>query len=108
MLHVQAEVVHLKQRLSESRQATMRLEMKLATLKTENAKLLGSQQALNVIREELSQENSRLSNREREMDSQWQREREKLTNQLNSITAEAQQLKSQLEQQRKQLMVKNQ
>lgn len=105
MTCVQAEVVHLKQRLSESRQASVRLEMKLATLKTENAKLLGSQQALNAIREQLSQENSRLSNREREMDSHWQREREKLTNQLNSITAEAEQLKAQLAQQKEQLLV---
>lgn len=105
MTCVQAEVVHLKQRLSESRQASVRLEMKLATLKTENAKLLGSQQALNSIREQLSQENSRLSNREREMDGHWQREREKLTNQLNSITAEAQQLKAQLAQQKEELMV---
>jgi predicted RNase H-like nuclease (RuvC/YqgF family) len=79
--------------------------MKLATLKTENAKLLGSQQALSAIREQLSQENSRLCNRERERDSHWQQEREKLTNQLNSITAEAQQLKTQLAQQREQLMV---
>lgn len=105
MHNVQAEVAHLKQRLSESRQASVRLEMKLATVKTENAKLLGSQQALNAIREQLSQENSRLTNREREMDGHWQQEREKLTNQLNSITAEAQQLKIQLAQQKEQLMV---
>ena len=104
-INVQAEVAHLKQRLSESRQASVRLEMKLATVKTENAKLLGSQQALNAIREQLSQENSRLTNREREMDGHWQQEREKLTNQLNSITAEAQQLKIQLAQQKEQLMV---
>ena len=103
---LQAEVVHLKQRLSDSRQAAVRLEMKVAQLKTENAKLLGSQQALNTIREQLSQENSRLSSREREMDGEWQREREKLTDQINSMTAEAHQLRQQLHVQREQLLVR--
>lgn len=95
----------MKQRLSESRQASVRLEMKLAQVKTENAKLLGSQQALNTIREQLTQENSRLSYREQEIDSEWQREREKLSNQINSLTGEAQELRRELQVQREQLMV---
>ena len=106
LILLQAEVVHLKQRLSDSRQAAVRLEMKVAQLKTENAKLLGSQQALNTIREQLSQENSRLSSREREIDGEWQREREKLTDQINSMTAEAHQLRQQLHVQREQLLVR--
>ena len=80
--------------------------MKVAQLRTDNAKLLGSQQALNTIREQLSQENSRLSAREREMDGEWQRERERLTDQVNSMTAEAEQLREQLHVQRQQLMVR--
>lgn len=84
----------------------MRLEMKVAQVKTENAKLLGSQQALNSIKEQLSQENSRLALREREMDSKWQKERERLTNEINSMTAEAQELKRQLHLQREEMMVR--
>ena len=96
----------MKQRLSESRQATVRLEMRLAQVKTENAKLLGSQQALHSIKEQLSQENSRLACRERERDSEWQREREELSNQINSMTTEAQQLRRQIHAQKEEMMVR--
>lgn len=95
----------MKQRLSESRQATVRLEMKLAQVKTENAKLLGSQQALNSIKEQLSEENSRLACRERELDGEYRREREKLTNEINSMAAEAKHLRQQLQLQSDEFLV---
>ena len=79
--------------------------MKLAQVKTENAKLLGSQQALNSIKDHLSEENSRLACRERELDGERRREREKLTNEVNSMAAEVQHLKRQLQLQSDEFMV---
>ncbi len=55
-----AEVVHLKQRLSESRQSCVRLEIQVASLKTEVAKLQGSLQAMVAIRDHLSEEGQQL------------------------------------------------
>ena len=57
-----AEVIHLKQRLSESRQTCVQLEMQVATLKTEMAKLHGSSQALGAIRDLLTEETQELRN----------------------------------------------
>ena len=79
--------------------------MKLTQVKTENAKLVGSQQALNSIKEQLSVENSRLTTREKEIDGEWRKERERLSNQVNSITAEAEHLRRELQHQREELMV---
>ena len=50
------EVVHLKQRLADSRQTCVRLEMQQATLKTDLAKLQGTVQALTAIRDHLTEE----------------------------------------------------
>lgn len=79
------EIVHLKQRLAESRQASIRLELQCAQLKTEGARLQGSQQALITIREQLMAENNSLDRGQRSLRENWDRERDEMTNEITLL-----------------------
>lgn len=77
----------------------MRLEVQLAQLRTDNAKLSGSYQAMLSIRDRLSQENSRFrcSNRDLLLDREaWLNEREMLLNKLDAMSSGSQKLTSEL------------
>ena len=91
--------MNLKQRLADSRQFGVRLEVQLAQLKTDNAKLSGSYQAMVSIRDKLSQENSKIrcSNRDLELlRDVWLKEKEVLLSKLDSISSGSQRLTSEL------------
>lgn len=77
-------MVHLKQRLAESRQLTVRLEVQCAQLRTEGARLLGSQQALVAIKQQLLAENKG----QRSFKEIWEREKDDMTNQITSLRNE--------------------
>ena len=85
---VQAEIAHLKQRLAESRQSSIRLEVQCARLRTEGARLLGSQQALLAIREQLLAENSSLDKGQRSFRETWEREKNDMSSQIGLLQNE--------------------
>ncbi len=88
LIILQAEIVHLKQRLSESRAATVRLEVTCAQLRTEGARLLGSQQALATIRQQLLTENTSLDKGQRSFKETWEREKDDMKNHVLSLRNE--------------------
>lgn len=67
LIHWQAELLSVHQRLATSRQGVMHLEVQLSRLKTDNAKLSGSYQAMLSIRDRLSQDNDQMRRRAREL-----------------------------------------
>lgn len=96
---LQPDVLNLKQQLADSRHHNVRLEVQLAQLKTDNAKLFGSYQAIVSIRNQLSQENTRLLICSKDFNSQkvrWLREKDDYQNRLDEMSAHTVQLDSNL------------
>ena len=91
-VYFQADMLHLKQRLADSRQVGVHLEIQLSQLKTDNAKLSGSYQALLTIREQLSVENARFRSSYKELQSEkeeWLRDKEILLSDIDNLSNEA-------------------
>ncbi len=81
-------MAHLKHRLSESRAANVRLEVTCAELRTEGARLLGSQQALATIRQQLLTQNTSLDKGQRSFKETWEREKDDMKNHILSLRNE--------------------
>lgn len=99
LYYSQTDILNLKQRLADSRQVGVRLEVQLAQLKTDNAKLSGCYQALLSIRDKLSEENSRFrcSNRDLQLlRDVWLKEKEVLLSKLDAMSSGSQGLTSEL------------
>ena len=82
--------MNLKQRLTDARQFNVRLEVQLAQLKTDNAKLSGSYQAIISVRNQLSQDNKKLQDANRELRSEkalLTKEKEDYSSRVNDMSA---------------------